>query len=52
MITLAKRNKQQRGDIRKFETPGTRSFAIQQGIGSAINFHNGVAAKQKEERIR
>jgi hypothetical protein len=52
VITLASRDKPQSGDIRKFETPGTRSFAIAQGIGEAINFHNGVAAKRKEERIR
>jgi selenocysteine lyase/cysteine desulfurase len=26
-------------DIRKFETLGTRSFPIEQGIGEAINFH-------------
>jgi selenocysteine lyase/cysteine desulfurase len=39
-------------DIRKFETLGTRSFPIEQGIGEAINFHNGIGAKRKEERIR
>jgi selenocysteine lyase/cysteine desulfurase len=39
-------------DIRKFETLGTRSFPIEQGIGEAINFHNGIGPKRKEERIR
>lgn len=39
-------------DIRKFETLGTRSFAIEQAIGEAINFHNGIGSKRKEERIR
>ncbi len=39
-------------DIRKFETLGTRSFPIEQGIGEAINFHNGIGSKRKEERIR
>lgn len=39
-------------DIRKFETLGTRSFPIEQGIGEAINFHNGIGKKRKEERIR
>lgn len=39
-------------DIRKFETIGTRSFPIEQGIGEAINFHNGIGPKRKEERIR
>jgi selenocysteine lyase/cysteine desulfurase len=40
------------GDIRKFETLGTRSFPIEQGIGEALNFHNGIGSKRKEERIR
>ncbi len=39
-------------DIRKFETIGTRSFPIEQGIGEAINFHEGIGSKRKEERIR
>ena len=39
-------------DIRKFETLGTRSFPLEQGIGEAINFHQGIGAKRKEERIR
>ncbi len=39
-------------DIRKFETLGTRSFPLEQGIGEAINFHEGIGAKRKEERIR
>lgn len=46
-------NDQPRGtDIRKFETLGTRSFPIEQGIGEAIHFHNGIGSKRKEERIR
>ena len=40
------------GDIRKFETLGTRSFPLEQGIGEAINFHVGIGPKRKEERIR
>jgi len=39
-------------DIRKFETIGTRSFPIEQGIGEALNFHNAIGPKRKEERIR
>ncbi|MGC2614411.1 MAG: aminotransferase, partial [Terracidiphilus sp.] len=39
-------------DIRKFETLGTRSFPIEQGIGEAINFHEGIGSARKEERIR
>lgn len=42
----------QSADIRKFEELGTRSFPIEQGIGEAINFHEGIGAKRKEERIR
>lgn len=38
-------------DIRKFETIGTRSFAIEQAIGEAINFHNAIGAERKQERI-
>lgn len=39
-------------DIRKFETLGTRSFPIEQGIGEAIAFHTAIGSKRKEERIR
>jgi selenocysteine lyase/cysteine desulfurase len=39
-------------DIRKFEDIGTRSFPIEQGIGEAINFHEGIGSKRKEDRIR
>ena len=39
-------------DIRKFETLGTRSFPIEQGIGEAVSFQNGIGSKRKEERIR
>lgn len=39
-------------DIRKFETLGTRSFPIEQGIGEAVNFQNGIGSKRKEERVR
>src|ERR1700744_2294904 len=39
-------------DIRKFESLGTRSFPLEQGIGEAINFHMGIGPRRKEERIR
>ena len=39
-------------DIRKFETLGTRSFPIEQGIGEAVNFQTAIGSKRKEERIR
>jgi selenocysteine lyase/cysteine desulfurase len=38
-------------NIRKFETLGTRSFPIEQGIGEAINFHEGIGSRRKQERI-
>jgi len=39
-------------DIRKFETLGTRSFPIEQSIGQALQFHNAIGTKRKEERLR
>jgi len=39
------------GNIRKFETLGTRSFPLEQGIGEAINFHEAIGSKRKQERI-
>jgi selenocysteine lyase/cysteine desulfurase len=38
-------------DIRKFETLGTRSFPLEQGIGEALNFHNGIGPARKQARI-
>ena len=38
-------------DIRKFESLGTRSFPIEQGIGEAINFHEAIGSRRKQERI-
>jgi len=40
------------GNIRKFESLGTRSFPLEQGIGEAVNFHVAIGSKIKEERIR
>ena len=45
-------DKPRSSDIRKFETLGTRSFPIEQGIGEALLFHNAIGPKRKEERIR
>jgi selenocysteine lyase/cysteine desulfurase len=39
-------------DIRKFETLGTRSFASEMAISNAIDFHNAIGSKRKEERLR
>ena len=38
-------------DIRKFEALGTRSFAPEQAIGQAIDFHNAIGARRKQERL-
>ena len=38
-------------DIRKFEDLGTRSFPLEQGIGEALNFHEGIGSQRKQERI-
>ncbi len=39
-------------DIKKFEHLGTRSIAIEQAIGHAINFHELIGAERKEARLR
>ena len=38
-------------DIRKFEHLGTRSFAIEQAIGQAVDFHNMIGSARKEKRL-
>jgi selenocysteine lyase/cysteine desulfurase len=52
MWPLTCNDKPRSGDIRKFETLGTRSFPLEQGIGEAINFHEGIGSNRKEARIR
>ena len=44
-------DKPQSGDIRKFEALGTRSFAPEQAIGQAIDFHNAIGSRRKQERL-
>ena len=39
-------------DIRKFESLGTRSFATELAIGTAVNFHQSIGSQLKEERLR
>jgi selenocysteine lyase/cysteine desulfurase len=39
-------------DIKKFENLGTRSFASEMAIGTAVDFHNLIGAKRKEARLR
>jgi selenocysteine lyase/cysteine desulfurase len=41
----------QETNIRKFENIGTRSFATEQAIGHAINFHNSIGSARKEARL-
>lgn len=38
-------------DIRKFEHLGTRSFAIEQAIGQAVDFHNMIGTERKFQRL-
>lgn len=38
-------------DIRKFEHLGTRSFAIEQAIGQALDFHLMIGSSRKFERL-
>jgi len=44
-------DKPKSSDIKKFEALGTRSFAPEQAIGQAIDFHNAIGAKRKQERL-
>ncbi len=44
-------DKPQSGDIRKFEALGTRSFAPEQAIHQAIDFHNAIGSRRKQERL-
>jgi selenocysteine lyase/cysteine desulfurase len=39
-------------DIRKFERMGTRSFASEMAIGSALDFHLAIGSQRKENRLR
>ncbi len=38
-------------DIRKFEHLGTRSFAIEQAIGQAVDFHDMIGSERKFARL-
>lgn len=39
-------------DIRKFEALGTRSFPTEHAIAHALDFHQVIGSKRKEERLR
>lgn len=42
----------QSNDIKKFEILGTRSTPAELAISSAVDFHNAIGSKRKEERLR
>lgn len=42
----------QSSNIRKFENIGTRSYAAEMAINSAIDFHEKIGAAEKEDRLR
>ncbi len=44
-------DKPQSADVRKFEALGTRSFAPEQAIGQALDFHNAIGSRRKQERL-
>ena len=44
-------DKPQGADIRKFETLGTRSFPVEMATGYAIDLHNLIGGRRKQERI-
>jgi selenocysteine lyase/cysteine desulfurase len=39
-------------DIRKFESLGTRSFAIEEAIGQAIDFYYSIGGELKQQRLQ
>ena len=49
---LLANDKPESADIRKFESLGTRSFAIEQAIGQAIDFHYSIGGELKQERLQ
>jgi len=38
-------------DIKKFESLGTRSFASEMAIGTALDFHNMIGTARKQQRL-
>ncbi|GAA4457256.1 aminotransferase class V-fold PLP-dependent enzyme [Nibrella saemangeumensis] len=39
-------------DIRKFESLGTRSFASEMAIGTAVDYHNAIGSARKQARLQ
>jgi selenocysteine lyase/cysteine desulfurase len=48
---LLSSNEPDSADIRKFESLGTRSFASEMAIGTAVDFHNGIGTARKFARL-
>jgi selenocysteine lyase/cysteine desulfurase len=48
---LLSSNEPDGADIRKFESLGTRSFASEMAIGTAVDFHNGIGSARKFARL-
>lgn len=44
-------SEKEENDIRKFEHLGTRPFYIEEAIDKAIDFHDMIGSKRKEERL-
>jgi selenocysteine lyase/cysteine desulfurase len=49
---LLSSNEPDSGDIRKFESLGTRSFASEMAINAAIDFHLLIGAERKQARLQ
>lgn len=49
---LLSNNEPDGGDIRKFESLGTRSFAAEMAIANAVEFNQMIGIKRKEARLR
>ena len=52
IFPLIPNDKPNSDNIRKFENLGTRSFAIEQAIGQALNFQLAIGNARKEARLR
>jgi selenocysteine lyase/cysteine desulfurase len=48
---LLSSNEPDSGDIKKFESLGTRSFASEMAIGNAIDFYDIIGKERKQERL-
>lgn len=51
LFSLMPNDKPNGDDIRKFEALGTRNFAAEQAIMTAIDFHEAIGIKRKQARL-